>query len=269
MPLTLSRTPLAMSWSEKLLQSLSRDPGAGSDAAPHPAVTVDSALDGLLEVYPRFLDLVRERDVLDFGCGEGYQAVAMALQGARSVTGVDTNARLLGTGRALAQEHDAQERTRFVERLERERHHGAFDLVVSQNSMEHFPDPGAVLREMRAVLRPGGLVFLTFSPPWLAPYGSHMQFFTPVPWVHLLFSERTVMAVRTRYRSDGAKRYEDVEGGLNRMTLAKFERLIRDSRLRILWRRYDPVKGIPLVRSVPLLREILVNRVTCLLEKPA
>ncbi|CAN5864331.1 hypothetical protein BH24ACI4_BH24ACI4_08100 [soil metagenome] len=56
-----------------------------------------------------------------------------------------------------------------------------------------------------------------------------MVHFTKLPWVNVLFSERTVMQVRARFRDDGATRYEEVVMGLNRMTIARFERLIRAS----------------------------------------
>jgi hypothetical protein len=74
-----------------------------------------------------------------------------------------------------------------------------------------------VLDEMRLAACPGGCVLITFFEPWLSPYGSHMSHFTRVPWINVLFSERTVMNVRSLFRSDGATRYEDVEGGLNRI----------------------------------------------------
>ena len=41
-----------------------------------------------------------------------------------------------------------------------------------------------------------------------------MDGITKLPWVNLLFPERVVLAVRSRYRTDGATRYEDCGGGL-------------------------------------------------------
>ncbi len=253
---------------EGILIRLSRDPGT-PDNNPEPVPAAPSeALRRLHSAIPDLEARIGGRRVLDFGCGRGFQAVALATAGAGAVVGLDTNERLLATGREWAVTQRVEDRVRFTAALG-SADEGSFDVVISQNSMEHFPDPGAVLQAIRRALRPGGVLLMTFSPPWFAPYGAHMHYFTPVPWVHLIFSERTVMAVRGRYRQDGATRYEEVEGGLNRMSVAKFERLVRDSGLVMTWRRYVAVKRVPVVTAVPGLRELFVNEVDCVLHRPA
>jgi SAM-dependent methyltransferase len=259
-----------MSLSERLLLGLCRAPTAdGPDCAAAGRVAdVDHALDEALEVFPDLAARIEGRRVLDFGCGLGMQSVALALRGAGEVLGVDINPRALAHGRELARAHGVEQRVRFVDKLAAA-DLGRFDVVLSLNSMEHFSDPEGVLQTMRSALQPQGELLVSFSPPWYAPYGGHMRYFTPLPWVHLLFSERTVMAVRSRFRDDGATRYEDVPGGLNRMSLAKFETLLRKQRLRPRQLRYDTVKGLPAVQRIPLARELLVNRVTCALQPEA
>ena len=93
-----------------------------------------------------------------------------------------------------------------------------------------------------------------------------MGFFTKLPWVHLIFPERVVMAVRSRYRNDGAKTYSVA---LAKMSIRKFEGLIRKSGLRVRHCRYDAVRGLNFLAHVPILRELFINRVSCILEKPA
>ena len=75
------------------------------------------------------------------------------------------------------------------------------------------------------------------------------------------------MHVRSQFRADGARRYEDVEGGLNRMTLAKFESIIRSSGLTVEFLRYYPVRGLPFVKDIPVIRELLVASAACVLRK--
>jgi SAM-dependent methyltransferase len=257
----------ATSPAERLLLSLSRSEGAPDYAGEGFAHQLDTALALLVAAFPNFLELIDGRDILDFGCGQGYQAVAMCLQGARRVVGTDVRNSVLEHGRKLAAGAQVANRVTFADRIAPE-DEGRFDIVVSLNSMEHFTDPGVALDLMARALKPGGSLLLTFSPPWYAPYGSHMHFFTRVPWVHLVFGEQTVMNVRRHFRGDGATRYEEVEGGLNRMSRRKFGELIRATPLRVRSTRYDAVKGIPLVTSIPFVNELFTNRISCILEKP-
>lgn len=257
----------AMTPAERVLVSLSRHEAAPDNAAEGVASSVDTALALLIAAFPNFIELIADRNVLDFGCGQGYQAVAMHLEGARRVVGTDVRSSVLEHGRALASASRVKNRVTFAERIAPE-DEGRFDVVVSLNSMEHFTDPRTALTLMVRALRPGGSLLLTFSPPWYAPYGSHMHFFTRVPWVHLIFDESTVMRVRRRFRDDGATCYEEVDGGLNMMSRRRFEMLIRETGLIVRSARHDAVKGLPLVTAIPLVNELFTNRISCILERP-
>jgi SAM-dependent methyltransferase len=253
---------------ERVLAALSRPPGAGDYDAARDPWTEDNALDGLRRAFPDLGEIVRGRRVLDFGCGGGWQAAALAREGAAFVLGVDTNERTLESARALRARLGLDPaRLDFATCVAPDA--GTFDVVVSQNAMEHFGDPAGVLRAMRAAMAPGGRLLVTFGPPWLAPSGSHMHFFTRVPWVNLLFSERTVMAVRARYRGDGARCYEEVESGLNRMTLKRFERTVAAAGLRFERRGYRGVKNLHFLGRIPIARELFVNVVDAVLVPAA
>lgn len=250
-----------MGIAETILTRYSRDPSAPDFVDGISDWTGTDPWENL-NVFPGLKSHIRGSDVLDFGCGEGAQAIACLDGGARSVVGVDTNDLPLTAARKSAAVHPLGARARFAE------HTGLdadqFDVIISQDAMEHFGDPASILATWRRVLRPGGKVYVTFGPPWYAPYGAHMHFFTKVPWVNLLFSERTVMQVRSRYRNDGAIRYGDVQGGLGKMTIGRFERLVKHSGFRVEWSRRDTVKGLPVSR-VPLIRELLTNNIAAVL----
>ncbi len=250
---------------ERLLAACSYPPGAPEPPAPHFDWTPENALALLESAFPGLGDAVRGRSVLDFGCGAGFQCAALARAGAARVVGIDSNPRVLERAQALMEGLGLAARVE-LRTAPAPGDAAGHDVVISQHSMEHYGRPLEALRTMKAMLAPGGRIHLAFGPPWLAPRGSHMQFFTPVPWVNLLFPEATVMAVRARYRGDGARRYEEVESGLNRMTVRKFERLVAEAGLAFAQRRYRCVKGIQLLGRVPGVRELFINEVHAVLR---
>lgn len=245
-----------------VLEALSRPPESEDLNKADQPTGIDGALKTLQKEFPDLSSLVNDRNVLDFGCGTGRQSVAMAKDLGAAVTGLDTNLSILQDAEALAAEHHVNsDRCRFIGELGDEK----YEIIFSQNAMEHFPDPAAILDVMKRHLAPTGKILVTFSPPWFAPYGHHMHFFCKLPWLNLIFSEKTVMKVRAKYRDDGATKYTEVESGLNKMTLAKFERLVRESGLKLLRQNYRGVKGFDILTKIPVIRELFTNRVSCVL----
>ena len=254
------RPPAVGEW---ILRTLSRDPEAGDFAGGTATTTIDTALAFMQKTVPEFLDMVADKKVLDFGCGFGLQAAALARASPSStVVGLDLP-------RPKLVEKWSEYRLPNLRLTTTLPDDERFDVVYSCSSFEHFDEPAKILGIMRDRAEPGGKVVISFAEPWYSPRGSHMDGFTRLPWVNLMFSEATVMRVRSLYRDDGATRYEEVEGGLNRMTVKRFERLIRSSGLQV--RRLDlhAVKGLPLVTRVPIARELLTAAASCVLEKRA
>lgn len=258
-----------MDYAEILLLSLSRKPQDEGYGADRSEWKLGSSLSLLERNYQDFGAMVAGKRVVDFGCGTGYQCVELVTKYDCTVVGIDSNRRTLekATAQARAQGIPGS-RLSFRDEVSAEML-GGFDVVVSQNSFEHFADPSRILDVMRSLVNESGKVLITFGPPWLAPFGSHMHFFCKVPWVNILFPEKTVMKVRSRYRNDGARRYEEVESGLNRMTIAKFERIVESSDLNIEFVRYRCVKGADPLAKVPYLREFFINHASVILSATA
>lgn len=165
-----------MRFAEAILSALSRYPEAEDPVHARHAWTIANALDHISGVFPDFRNRITEQRVLDFGSGMGYQVVAMAKSGARRAVGIESHPEGRAHSIALAAQAGAGDRTGFAERLPEE-WAGQFDIVISQNSMEHYPDPVSILVEMRRALTENGQLFIAFGPPWHAPWGAHMRFF--------------------------------------------------------------------------------------------
>lgn len=256
-----------MTLSERLLLALCKPVDQPTEPAHKTVTTVAGALDLLERVYPDLTGLICGKRVVDFGCGAGLQSIALVKSYGCEVVAVDTNLETLKIARNNARQSDVDlDRLTFTDSIA-EQDVGTFDVVISKDSFEHFPEPEETLKHMATLTHDDGCLLVTFGPPWWAPYGSHMHFFCPVPWVNLWFSERTIMRVRANYRHDGALRFQDVESGLNMMSIAKFERIVAASGLSDSRRQYDCVRGLNFLGKIPLLRELLINHVTTVLHK--
>lgn len=49
-----------------------------------------------------------------------------------------------------------------------------FDMIIMRDVIEHIPNRDALFRNLRALLKPGGILYLTF-PPRFSPFGGHHQ----------------------------------------------------------------------------------------------
>lgn len=202
-----------------------------------------------------FFDTIKGKTVFDFGCGQGAQAVEMALMGAGRVIGLDIQQRALAKAAELAQRHSVSDRCTFGTSTNE-----LADIILSKDAFEHFSDPSAILRQMSLLLKPGGYVLAAFGPTWLHPYGGHL--FSAFPWAHLIFTERALIRWRSDFKSDGATRFSEVEGGLNQLTIRRFEQIVDESPLRLEYIECLPIKGISLLTS-PILREFGSSIVCC------
>jgi SAM-dependent methyltransferase len=126
------------------------------------------------------------------------------------------------------------------------------------DGFEHFADPRAVLQTMSRLLRPEGRVLLSFGPTWFHPLGGHL--FSVFPWAHLIFTEVALLRWRARFKHDGATRFGEVEGGLNQMTVRRFQKLVAASPL-----AFEAFETVPIRRlralATPLTRELFTSRV--------
>ena len=245
-------------WSTLLLRFCKAPGSATPGHAPHDEA---QALSIVNSVFPDFERQIRGKRVVDFGCGSGYQVIAYARSGASSVVGVEIVEHLA----ILCAERAEEENLSSVVRIERQLSEpGAADVIISQNSFEHFTEPDAIMKQLKQALAPGGRIFITFGPPWFAPTGAHMGFFCPLPWVQLLFPESAVFEVRGLYRDDKPTSY--LEAGVGKISVGRFERIVRDCGLKMTSCRYDCIKGLDFLQHIPVIRELAINRISCVLE---
>lgn len=228
------------------------------------------------------------RDALDFGCGTGELCRLLCERGAASVTGADISPQAITHAAAANEDEPAcsSHRPRFllVDGARLPLADGSVDLVCCFDVLEHLSDPAAALGEWRRVLRPDGRVWIWWSP-WRGPYGHHLDSLLPLPWVHLLFAERTLFeaAARVYDSPQFIPRVWDLEDErgtrkpnkwrttrrfdpfLNRLTRRGFERMVAGAGMRVLRRETHGFRGSLLGRCtrvllpVPTLGECVVS----------
>jgi len=212
----------------RILRTISPGPPRGMAGGSY---TGRSKLEVLLGA--RIWNAIRGKVVIDFGCGAGAQAIELAQRGSLHVYGVDISERLLEVARQQAEQQSCRNVTFCTAAPE------LADVIVTLDAFEHFADPAAILQTMASMLKPTGYIIASFGPTWYHPLGGHL--FSVFPWAHLIFTESALCRWRSHIRSDGATKFSEVEGGLNQMTIGRFERLIVNSALKI-----ESLEAIPI-----------------------
>lgn len=241
-------------------------------AARAGAVPADSSrADRVLDQFPELRRHVPGSMVVDYGCGEGETTVALAKAGAREAIGVDIREVLLRRAERRGREAGVENRCRFINNstpASLEPWNGTVDIVLSINAFPHYLEPEKELRRIIELLRPGGRLHVSFGPPWWHPNGCQLMPLGAPPWAHVIFTEGTLLAVRDRLRGDGAERFEHIEGGLTRMTVRRFRRLLESSELAIRSFECVPIRRLRPLAGGVIGRELFTSVVRAEALKP-
>lgn len=154
----------------------------------------------------------------------------------------------------------------------------SFDTIIMNDFMEHAADPEKVLKEAMRLLKSNGRIYINF-PPYYHPFGAHMSDAINIPWVHLFYSDKTLIRAykeltaglpdqqeRLSFRFSTDENGNEYISYINKMTIKKFQNILRN--LNITPKYYDetPLRNFlkPLAKSP--LKEYFVKMVTCVIE---
>jgi ubiquinone/menaquinone biosynthesis C-methylase UbiE len=182
--------------------------------------------------------------LLDVGCGMGGKTVWYAESGAARVVGVDLERRHVVQSARFARARGVAPRVALLQgnAMRLPFADATFSVLTANDSMEHFADPAAALRELGRVLRPGGRLYLYFTP-WRSPLGSHLYDHVKIPWCQLLLPKPLLYstlesAVRDEERQRGgadaearaSSRYREIvdyyENCVNHITVRRFHEIV-------------------------------------------
>lgn len=225
-----------------------------------------------------FYNTLEGTRVLDLGCGEGNQSMALARANTGAmITGIDLQQRF-DELQQYAEQHNIRN-VSFACVHSATLPDESFDVVFSHDSFEHFDDPEGMLQEMTRLCVSGGRLYIKFGPTWRGPYGRHMfnVFRKDRPWMHLIIPERAVMRIYSVIKRKPVlyERYADYPDGLNKMTVARAKSIMNANKHTKLesFNVVSYLDGRPNVKrlfgwllKIPLLNELLSQEVSAVLR---
>jgi len=219
---------------------------------------------------------VRGKKILDCGCGTGQYVLALLALGA-DICGIECSEERI----AESQQNHPEMTTRLlvgnIERMDFSDDN--FDVVLLNEVLEHIADQARALREIRRVLRPGGLC-IVFSPNRLYPFETHgttlklgrrnLPFFIPlIPYVpiklgNLLFEYRArnywPHELRQILRSHG---FEIAHTGYVWQTFENIsgrQPLLITKMRRVLQKMASLLEAVPVVRALGVSQFIVARK---------
>ncbi len=169
---------------------------------------------------------LRGRRVADIGCGDGIIDLGIALRAEpERLVGFDVSSTDTAELTRMAAERagvtqlpanlffaTSGERTIPAE-------DDSFDYVISWSAFEHIADPVAILREIRRILTPQGVLFIQLWPFHASAHGSHLVDWFPDGFAQFRYSDEEIVRImRASGDQEMAAEMIDIYRTLNRIT---------------------------------------------------
>lgn len=227
-------------------------------------------------------EMFRDKVVLDIGCGAAGKTLSYAQSGVKHIYGVDVVDYYEKEAMELAEKKNMTDIFTFLceDASRLSFNDNFFDTIIMNDAMEHVDKPLEVLKECYRVLKPGGRLFVNF-PPYYHPFGAHLSDVIGIPWVHMFFSEKTLIKgykelvqkhpdaqKRINFRIGIKDNGDEYFSYINKMTLNRFSKILPQTNYNVFYHREVPLRGFlsPLAKA-PLFNEIFVKMAVFILEK--
>ncbi|MDI9495586.1 MAG: class I SAM-dependent methyltransferase [Bacillota bacterium] len=227
-------------------------------------------------------EMFKDKVVLDIGCGAGGKTVYYASLGVKKIRGLEILEKYREEAENLAKAHNLADKFEFVrgDAADMPFEDETFDTIIMNDAMEHVDKPEKVIEECYRVLKKDGRLYLNF-PPYNHPYGAHLSDAVGIPWVHVFFSEKTLIKAykelvkdlpdgqdridfRISKKEDGSEYFSYI----NKMSIKRANKILQNSKFHLEYYKEEPLRSFfKYPAKLPFLKEFLVKMVVCVLKK--
>lgn len=222
---------------------------------------------------------IRNKKILEIGCGHGGKCLFYANNGALEVVGVDIDEDRLGYGKKLKEELKVSN-VRFLnmDATNITFDDEYFDLIFAPDVFEHFINPDLVLRECRRLLKTGGKVIVNPVGSIYSKDGAHLKIGIGLPWIYVFFSEKTICnaldelsrkyPILVKYYpglSNSPTRLVDLRKNkdLNYMTFRRMKNMAKSNGFKICYSHVNPYPWIlgMIINKIPIIKDSIFSDV--------
>lgn len=240
---------------------------------------VDNARQYVLPFVEKTKEIKAGIQVLEIGCGEGGVLLPFAEKGAFCL-GVELDSLRIDIAARFLEKEIAAGKMKFqVKNVYDEdfllawQHQ--FDIIILKDAIEHIPEQEKFIPYLKNFLKGGGQIFFGF-PPWYMPFGGHQQVMqskigSKLPWYHIL--PRPVYKGMLQLFGESKGKIEELmEIRSTRITIERFERIVRNSGLKVLNRQHylinpiykykfglKPRKQASFISAIPFIKDLLTT----------
>ncbi len=208
-----------------------------------------------LELYFKLIDsdlLIKEKNILDFGCGLGGKDIEILKYSPKKIIGIDMSKRNIKYASELINKRN-RNTIRFINKnIFNIKFKNKFDTIISFTVFEHIlpEDIIKILNYFASIIKPNGNILIVFNH-YNDKFGSHLKEYIYHPWPQMIFDEEYLFeywnqqlindpninnnSYFPKYYKHGINRHNsDCFMNLNKITIEEFVNIIKKSKLKLI-----------------------------------
>lgn len=127
---------------------------------------------------------LKDKKILDFGCGEGHAVKHASKQETKCSVGFD----IIRSEKLKLLWENEEENYLLTTNLEKVKEKGLYDVIIIYDVLDHCDNPVDVLNEAKSLLNDNGTIYLRCHP-WCSRHGGHLYRKINKAFIHVVFSD--------------------------------------------------------------------------------